>query len=331
MNGNSNISKEWSAHATGRHPAWNPLRHRLALCIALVLALAIGSAGQTAPARAQGTIREYYYSVDVSDPPRQICVGEERAFNVRIRVTLVPGSNQPNQPAEMPLPPGTTITAHQENGDIVDITSASAILVSSPNASSYRPGIVVFTVKGKKGGGTTITFSAVMPRFKAQPVQLPVKVANCPVNVLAISRFSAKYPGYTIKFLAVTRLAKVTTNENPNQYLGEATVYWIATSVVPYCAPSDTLSPGKVTISGTADEKTGALHLNLVYDPVPFTEVIPCVVGSGGSTGIISVTPLEVTVPRSGGFSPASQALTYKSNKGDASIPAGSAFVYIIP
>lgn len=324
---NSNISKNLSGYAAGRNPAWNPLSHRLAVFIPLLLALVIGSAGQTVPAQAQIPVINFSYRVAVIDPPRQICVGETKEFKVSLREIIAPGSNQTEEPAEMQMPPGTTIAVTVENSSIAAPTGVSSILVSSPNASSYRPGIVVFTVKGKKAGHTLITFDAAMTHFFAQPAPVEVKVANCPVYVQAISRFFKKFPNGSTKFRAVTtQQAKVTADENTNSYSGEAPVFWIATSKVPHCAPSDSISLGNVHISGTADEDTGTLHLNLLYDPVNYSEVIPCSGGSGGSTGQISTTSIDVIVPRSGGVRSVHQDLTLEGIS-----VTGSVDVYVFP
>jgi hypothetical protein len=320
------ISKDLSAHPGRLHmlPRWRMV------VIALILALNLGSLPAV---KAQETV--YSSFVDVIDPsPLTMCIGETTEFLVQILWTNTPVSdindvpNDANNKGAITLGQGASITGEVSNSNVGDFTTAHTMLINSPSPSLVRPAMVSFTFKAKKTGETSITFTGDVVEngqtFRAKPSQpVRVKIIPCKYMVIAISRWSASYPGGSIKISGDVYNAYIKADPE-GSFRGTGDVVYIASESVPGCGAANSFALGTVSIGGfILDDQ---LNVQLDYKPAKWNDVVSCPRGSGSSNGNASAAKLNLAVPLSGDTVHLKQDI----RGGPGSAP-GSADVYIIP
>jgi hypothetical protein len=327
----------WFAKAGRRLRAASAVGLRRAIFMtALVLALVAQSAGVTVPARAQD---DWQYLVDILNfPPETLCIRQSTDYQVHIVPKGSIGLGDQHGIVSMELFAGTTVTGQVADPSIVDFTTARSKSTNNPDPSSIRPGAVAFTLKAKRVGRTTITFSADVVEFgntfKAHPYVVDVNVQKCAFKVSIKSHWQVPGLGY----VAVIDEADLIPDADGN-YTDIANVTWSGWwDVLPpgisaglTCTTKLTALPSQAYLTGKMNE-SGFLEVNVTYRSNPASWRATCKDSSGSTPPIITpvsltADSLKIGVPvAAGGVSTQPQALI---DQIDAS--AGSAFIDIFP
>ena len=289
MNRNLNSSQDLSAHAVWRRP---PSSWRAVFVAALVLVLVAQSAGYVVPAQAQDDTQ---YLVDILNfPPETLCIGQSTHY----RVHVVPKGSKGF--VSMELLKGTTITGQAADPSIADLTSAHSISANTPDAGAIGPRVIDFTVKAKRIGRTTITFSADIAEFahtfKAHPYTVDVNVQKCNFKVTIRSHWEVS----DLAYMAVIDDADLIPDATGNNYTGIATVTWSGWwDVIPpgfsadvTCTTTLTSLPSQAYLTGTIDD-SGNLDVDVTYRSNPAAWRAVCRNSSGSTPP--SITPETLT------------------------------------
>lgn len=333
MNGNFHNSRGSSTHAGYQTPRWRNV------FIALLIALAISSVGQTPSAQAAPARTNVRLYMEVVNPKTTLCVGESVRYIVKVnsQFTSAPrGWTDKNLPAPFALP-RINVDAFSvdktvgdfigtRNGSVTRSTGSTDEIVDlvNPNAEPL-PHSATFTFKAKKAGRTTLYFEGLADgQYVDFPV--PVKVINCKYKVTVISNwFITQGTGGSISLVSFVRWATLMA-VSENNFMGESTARWIPNIVLPsQCTHSDTVPPSKVTLTGginTSDE----LVVKVVFGTAALTEVGACGPQPIDTTNAMLPDTLEVKVPGAGGTWQGTQLLDTPSGL----IP-GPVTVIVIP
>ena len=327
MNRKFHNLRESSTHAGYQHPRWR------IVFIALVLALAIGSAGQTQLAQAQDDDAEYYYHLWANPVIYRVCKDETKEISIRILVTGSVGPNQRFEDAAITLGRGTTITGDVQDASIADFTAARTQLINSPSPSLIRPALVVFTVKGKEKGETTINFTGSVVEFgrtiRAKPVEVIVEVEICTEVVTTIGEWQIPGPA-NISIVAISDDAEVKADEQ-GTYTGSTVVNWVLTSgQVLDCIPQSVTTSSQLDWTGQKDDN-GQLTLDGIYKSAAMSLPVYCVGSEGGvasgSTPIqLTADPVQVSTLSEGGVFKQPQVL-----EGPEGPISGSVTIIVVP
>jgi hypothetical protein len=332
MNRNSNISKGSSAYEIGRHPA---LRWRT-IFIALVLALAIGSASQIPPVQAApDNPADVYFEVGAyPDAPPPLCINQ----NLQIYVSVSRGIVKTFNDKKLSLPRGS-VTGVDVRGSMTNNIGKLTPPDTSPvQLIDFRQGNADFLFTATKVGTTILIFNADVPgawtgsaealalgkTYPARKAEIKIEVRNCKFKVIATSRMAKCYVGGCLNFLGVAT-GQVTADEN-GSFTGIAQVYWTTGANIFGCTSSATMGNGNVNMHGNLNE-SGPLFLELDYEPVPWNLVKSCAGKSIPESYTETVTPLRVTVRSTTAVTVAlNQTLSDEAGSID-----GSATIVVIP
>jgi len=325
---NSHNSWESSTRAGNALPRWRTV------LIALLLALSIGSVSQTAPAQAQEDEDDvkYQFLVDVENPSgKALCIGESRDYRVRILETGTIGPNEPIVNASITIAGKTNIKADLADSNIASLGTPSTVLINSPSARGLRPAAVTFKIKAKKVGKTTITFSAEVEYYghmtKTLPYPpVPIEVRNCKFKVNTIGQWIRVNSGSSSSAMAVIDGAEIKADAQ-GQYTGSASVNWGSTYVIEGCTTTNSITTGQAELTGAMNE-SGQLAMNLTFEPSEWSSSFSCPYVGGNQSGSSQITldPLSLSLPSSGGVATQSQRFVTESDM----LP-GSMVIVVIP
>lgn len=107
-----------------------------------------------------------------------------------------------------------------------------------------------------------------------------------------------------------------------DHYEGSADVIWVETTVVPSYAETNDLASGAADLTADLYRDVSQLEVNLMLQPVSFTNAICGAPGCGGGPITFSPALLEVLVPEYGGVVTKAHALP--------GMTGGSTTVYVI-
>ena len=329
--------KAWFANAGRRLRVVSAAGRRRAVFVtALVLTLVAQSAGLAVPARAQD---DWQYLVDIVNfPPETLCMRQSTDYQVHIAPKGSIGLGDQHGIVSMELFAGTTVKGQVADPSIIDFTTARSMSANNPDPSSIRPRIVDFTLKAKRVGRTTITFSADVVEFgnmfKAHPYTVDVNVQKCAFKVSIKSHWQVPGLGY----VAIIDEADLIPDADGN-YTGTANVTWSGWwDVIPpginaglTCTTKLTALPSQAFLTGKMSE-SGFLEVNVTYRSNPSSWSAVCRDSTGSTPpsvtpGMLTADSLKISIPvATGGVSTQPQALI---DQIDAS--AGSAFIDIYP
>ncbi len=328
MNKKIHNLRGFSANAGNQNPRWRTV------FIALVLALAVGSAGQTPSVIAAPAGVPVKVYMELVNPKTRVCVGKTAQYPVRV---YTPPTTSAGIDFDRYALPGIKVEGFSQDKTVGDFLGAKkGTLTTRTTAPSDEdideaggfestPNTAYFTFKAKKAGTTTLYFEA-SAHGQYVSDKVSVKVVNCKYKVIIGSQMNWCGPYGCIKFRGVSTDGQVTADETGYIFTGTAPVYWVSTSKVPNCGAVNSLGIGQVKMRGNLSD-SGQLLLELNYDTVPFTDVVTCPgIGSGSSALPITPSPLTVTVPSFGGVVQLSQQMD-----GGPEPALGSANVYVIP
>jgi hypothetical protein len=283
----------------------------------LIFMLVFSSGSPPSPVLAAPTSESVTWFMDVANPKTIVCVGE----TVEYRATAHYRSD--HFQADWAIP-GVNIEASSTD------TNVGSFSVDRQIAGMANEDLVTasFFFKGKKPGTATLNFEALIDQIFTNTYvsfSVPVKVIPCKFKVVTTSNMAACYPGGCIKFLGVIIDGMLKADEN-GYFTGEAPVVWLSTSAVPNCGAVNSLGIGKVKMRGNLNDSS-QLTVDLKYDPVSFSDVVTCPMGSGAGNLKITASAINVTVPTAtGGVVRKPQQM-----QGGPGSAGGSALVYVIP
>ena len=302
--------------------------HWRAVCVALLLALVMGSAGQSARAAPAAAWETYVIASNVPSSLR-VCVGEKKLIQVSIKKIVyrlfggIGGSTT--------YPTYQLIGAEGNNAEVGSINSSG---MTGGDPTLARPAIFTFTASKK--GTVTIKFSDHGPfssgapaRSRASDLEITIEVKECDYHLVAFSQWWLTW-GFKPHVLAVvdTLLQPDQNGFIPPVY---ASVEHVANSQ-PFgiCSTGATVNKSEVKISGRVDRTDGKLYLTLDYGIATATTFIRCPsvyvpvvgesTGSGEALTLIS-SPLTVSMSAGGGGENYSHILeSYRTVSGITSI-----------
>lgn len=276
--------------------------------------------------------------------PHTLCVGREYSIAVTPLVEL-DGKREDGQKFNHKdrIVPGVAITAEITDKNIATIDPAkprSKTSGSLPGDLSQTSslenqerlgnlGEVVFKLKAKKAGTTTLYLTAKVPgrwsggrdRYfgpQGMPAGGPLEVVNCRYKVTALTDASASYPNLQSYLLSKT-VGEMKSEDGKN-FSGIASADWSAFSFSQKCSHSHVVSPAQARLSGTLERET--LTVQVTYEAAPFSST-SC---AASNSGELLAPPLIATVPSTGG----GWYWTYSMAWGVESM-AGSASMYVTP
>ena len=261
MNRNSHNSRGSSTHGRNQNPRWRTV------FIALVLALAIGSAGQPPLAQAAPSPQQGFgyrlRAINLSGGDF-ICVGDRVKLNVRVTRGF---ENQQN----IQDVTGVLVTASTSNASIGQLDQVEA----NTGYIADFPGIVNFKFTAKKAGTTTISFEGTINHTwlgiaigtYTRTDQVVLTVEECQYRVSGFSDFSVEGSVVVAVFNdAVMRLG------SDGLYTGTATVEWVGYQDPILCAGVMLLDQAKTKVEltgvrGGVRYGESLFNLIIVYEP----------------------------------------------------------------
>ncbi len=274
--------------------------------IALLLALAVGSAGQTPLAQAAPAGDSVLFSmVLVGNPKTKLCVGDKVTYNVRVEF------ESRGMPTPAPGPLGklsaanVKVEAFSTNKNVGDFTntvkgystSSTIVTVGDDDLIGLRAS---FPFKAKKAGTTILYFEGLVQGGYVS-LNLPVKVINCKFKVTAASSWDRQDGGGHI-YLATMDEAELTADAQ-GHYSGSAIVNWFGTfGVGGGCSFVYTITPSQSPVEMTGElGENGQLVVTLTYQSVHTTGSGTCGNMSGWDDYHITPNPLDFSSQNSGG------------------------------
>ena len=294
MNGNSNISKEMSAHAAERHllPRWR------IVFIALCLVLIIGSVSQTPAAQAAPVREGVTFYMDMVSPKTTVCVGKTVSYEARVYMVYntpvtTPKGNKigENAIAEIKVEANSQDMnvgdfLNTKKGFVTRVTGGADDLVSLDTGES-SPNTAVFAFKAKKAGKTNLYFQG-LAYGQYVSFTVPVKVIPCKFKVKVLLRFN---PG--IYNITVISDEVVMTADEAGTFTGSAVMHWVYSN---FSIPCSVSAPdSSVNLTGKLDDDGGKFVGTVTFGP---TTPVGC---RGSGQG--AVNPLKFSVRSSGGVS----------------------------
>lgn len=279
--------------------------------IALILALAVGGAGQSAPAQASPAATEYRYSMIARKLKGNatICVGDDVPIHVRvIRAEFVGdvGSNVQEVP-------GVFVRASMSPEGVGKLNPISMMTGWDAN----DPGGADYKFHAEKAGTTIISFKGTINHIW-WPAQLglpplidrrdfvedlvELTVEECQYKVTTISKWESS--GLVkIRIEAWIHEAGL-AEDGPGHYTGTGSVTWtLATDQLGDCNAQSLTTTSQAELTGARDEE---LTVNVAFDTANISIPVYCVGSDGGvaqGSTPVQLTPDAVTftVPASGG------------------------------
>ena len=331
------IPRDLSTHAGGRRLTGLQMSFWRSVCMALALALTIGSAGQ--PVLAQVIDPDVSVETEMETSiPKDICVGE--VGSIRVRVVRILTEIATNWKVRIYRKEGITVSATVKDAGIVNVLQPNQLI----GFDFDLLGEVEFDMRGEKVGTTTIDFKAPVSRLPGEAfvnnarsydnyvdITVSVKVISCDFQFTALSTFQA--PG--IKVHAVINKL-VLTADAQGQYIRTVTVHWAGSWATDrFVAGSETLTckhtfsapDSEANLTGEIND-SGVLVLFLSFQESSGLWNIDCG-GPVKSQDKIKLNPgvyqgpLRIDVPVSSGFD--------NTLHQDIETLAGEALIVVVP
>ncbi len=270
----------------------------------LVVALYIGNPFPPAQAQAPTQPVIVTFGLDFGNARTSICVGETVSYRVRVIArVLVPGHPDAGLYRVM----GVSLTRSFDSGILQDVTS----VMTTPPITGLFADVALdatYQFKAIAPGRTSIDYAGVVT-ISGQPLAVPssipvqdslhVRVVPCNLKVVTIARFTQRLIGGTVKGIVIIYDGHL-RGDQEGYYAGEADAVYLVNAAIPSCGYSNTLKIGKVTMRGRLDNDE-AIQVDLTFDTVTGSEIIPCSLGNGGGDVFITPGPLRLSVPNIGG------------------------------
>lgn len=327
MNRNSHNSMGSSTQAGNQNPHWRTV------FIALVLALAIGSTGQTPSVIAAPAGMPVNVYMELVNPKTTVCVGKTAQYPVRV---YTPPTTSGSFDFDRYALPGIKVEGFSQDKTVGDFLGAKkGTLTTRTTAPSDEdideaggfeptPNTAYFTFKAKKAGTTTLYFEA-SAHGQYVSDKVSVRVINCEYEIRTNSTWVFDTQ-YGTAFFFESMKAKMTVDEQGNlTSSSESGVAWVYTQFIPNYTSSTSISRGTAVLSGRIDEN-GQLLLNIKFSSVDGADTNCGAPGCGAGTFTALADPLIIRLPAAGGTSPVSHSLTAAGK----SIP-GNTTVTVIP
>jgi hypothetical protein len=321
-----------TSHARNQSAQWRTV------LIALVLALAIGSAGQTPRAQAApDNPADIYFEVWAfpKNPP-PLCINQELKIYVSVNKGIVKIINDKAFDLPRGNVPGVQVRGSMTNaiGTLSSVDDELANLVGG-NAD--------FLFTAKKAGKTILTFNADVEgrwtgsvkltllgrTIPAKKAEIPVTVRNCKFKVTTIGQWHVPGPA-SISVVAISDDAEVRSADAQGPFTGSTTVNWTVTSgQVGDCLPQSVTASSQVDWTGNMDDNN-LLVLDANYQTAGISLPVFCVGSDGGvaegSTPVqLTPDPLQVSVLSDGAVFEQPQVL-----QGPEAMP-GYATIIVVP
>jgi hypothetical protein len=299
--------------------------------LALVVMLAIGSAGQpllaqaAPPDQAGYTLYKHYLTHVGAEGLDRVCVDDFVVFNVKAERILANNRTIPSYDGtEYSNPPvqvgGVTVDGSVLNTNIGTLTPGSA----PTSLRSNPPGSAVFTFLGVNPGLTELTFNGTVynPLFgpkKYLPISLDARVVNCNFAITTVSIWRVPGPAQ-LALVAIIHEAKIELDKQ-GHFSGPARVTWTGgAKPVGDCSASVVIGDSQANLEGVMD-RFGWLTVNVTFQPASVAISGNCTNG----TYPVSADPLKVSVPSTGGSDTLRQVL-----QGPETMQGGS-HILVIP
>jgi len=308
MNGKPRIHKKLFTFASRRRKRMNPVSRWQIILIALMLALALGSAGlppQVQAAPAGETVRFY---MDVVNPRTTLCTGERVTYTVRVyrqSTSAPPGWTDKNLPDPIEIA-GVWVNAYPPHPkSIGTFTGAdkAGFVGQQTGFNSDVPYNVEFEfTAGKKPGDGVLYFDGAVKGFKIQTgyvsFTVPVKVKKCPIKAELILH------GGISGLVAWTGAAdEIILNADSDTHFSGTADYQFAEQFLfqsDDCSVTGTVTTSPVDYSADLVGDTLNLTITIQYKVSSVTAICPEDVGSG-SFSLPTATPMSLSLPSQGG------------------------------
>jgi hypothetical protein len=330
---NSNKPRGSSVNAGSTAARWR------SVFIALLLALAIGSAGQISPTQAApDNPADIYFEVwAFPEAPPPVCINKTLKIYVSVNKGIVKTINgkEYDLPRGM-VSGGVTIHSSMSTSNVGTLTPESLPVEVDSGASS--PGQVMFVFTAKQRGTTTLIFesngvigagadvtgappdsmlTSLGQKVPAKKAEIPVKVIPCKFKVTTISRWI----GPVYNTIATSDEAEVVADAQGN-FTGSATVNYATPITDSSCSFSASDTPGQVDWSGTIDSDQLVLSGTFQPSMTSFSASCPPAPGTFSKQQQWTADPLPFRVALSGGGFTQAQGAPGVS---------GSAVIVVIP
>ena len=303
------------------HPkssAMNPIPRQRIVFMALLIALTIGSSGQTPPVQAAPPRELAYFSMEVQNPKTRLRCGQTVTYLVVVDVAPSFGMPTPS-PRSLGYPRGVpsvnvkveALSVNKSVGDFVGTATANTVVIFD---SELTTGLAAkFSFKANKPGKTTLYFEGLVGKEYVS-AELEVKVLPCKFKVNTVSKFSAGMTSMGIMD------AEVESDEN-GSFTGTATINWVTSTLCGGGIVSP-IAPGSADLTGTVSE-SGQLVGEITFGPMTS-------VGSGSCHATSNFGTLDPLIIRasSEGVSVYTQAQAVAAANGSFT---GTATIVVIP
>lgn len=291
--------------------------------IALVLALTIGSAGQTPLAQAAPASELANFSMTVQNPRTKLRCGETVTYLVMVEVAPSNGAPTP-APAAVGLAKGlsvvnVTVEAESVNKSVGDFVGAVKGTATTKTSVVFDDDLATlgakFKFKANTPGKTTLYFQGLVGQEYVSD-KVEVKVLPCKFKVNTVSKFS-------VGMTSVGMIDAEIESDESGSFTGTATVNWVTSIICGIVSPID---PGKADLTGTINE-SGQLVGQITFEPMTSVGGGPCGIGSVDTSNFGTLAPLTLKAS-SAGVSVYTQAQVVTATNGSFT---GTATLVVIP
>ncbi len=274
-----------------------------AILLMLMLILSLGSVGQTIPAQAAPPAEEitnmrFYLNVRY---PQTLCAGREYSIPVTPLVEL-DGKREDGQKFNYPdrIVPGVPVTAEIRDTNIATVDPAKPqskktgylpgdLLGTSSLDAQERLGNfgeVVFKLKAKKAGTTTLYLTAKVPNRwsggrekyfgpQGMPVGGPIKVVNCKYEVTMTYNWDYSFPAARMRVIGRMNKAPLTIESETLTGTGQIDFMQVVGGN-PHCAYSISSGKSSVDMTGTyTQDPSGKDQVKITFNYGNMSQVTP--------------------------------------------------------
>ncbi len=318
MFGNSRNSNVSSVNA------WNPAPRWRTVFIALVLALATGSIGQTPAAQAalapQGD--QAFFSMKVVRPKTRLSCGETVTYIVKVEfhqstlgalfgpdpLKLGPVEGIPVLNIDIDaISSNETVGGFVGFGAVNGIEKERTLVIFHDDFTSFA---AKFKFKANKPGKTTLHFDGFVGK-QSVTTEVNVTVIPCSFKIKTLGDYNA----LDINLAAIMD-GEMKSDEQGN-ITGSGTVNWVGDDVSSGdCSSVIDIASSKAELTGSLDE-SGQLIVNMTYLPAVLTNIGKCENAEASlalnDQALVTPDPVRISISSSGGVSTQSQDL-YEPN-----------------
>jgi len=274
--------------------------------IALLLALVIGSAGQTHLAQAAPARELVNFSMEVQNPKTKLRCGETVTYLVQVELQQT-GAPTPS-PGALGFAKGLSVvninveatSIDMSVGDFVGKAIAKTAVVFDDDVTGLG---AKFKFKANKPGKTTLNFEGFVGKEYVS-AHLDVKVLPCKFKATTIGEWHVPGPA-NISVVAISDDAEVDADEQ-GTLTGSTSVNWVVTAgQVGDCIAQSETASSQVDWSGNMNDQ-GQLMMDAKYQTAEISLPVFCVGSDGGiasgSTPVqLTPDPLQVSLVSEGG------------------------------